>query len=224
MRRLLRPIVLLAVVGGMVWAYRALGLRERLTIDGMRALVDAHGPYGPLVFMAVCVAGIFLHVPEIVLIALGGVVFGAVPAFAYGWAASLIGATATFLLVRYVARDRFQAALGGRLARLRALDDRLERHGFRTVLVLRLVLFLAPPLNWALGATRVPAAQYVAATALGVVPGIATTVFFADAIANRPAGSGGLSPALLAGGAMAVVLAVGAVVRRRVGGPSAPPA
>src|SRR6476660_8479150 len=128
MRRFLRPLVLVAAVAGMVWAYRRFGLLEHMTVDGMRALVEAYGPYGPLVFMAACVAGIFLHLPEIVLIAIGGVLFGGVRAFAYGWVASLIGATATFLLVRYVARDYFQAALRGRFARLRALDERLARN------------------------------------------------------------------------------------------------
>jgi uncharacterized membrane protein YdjX (TVP38/TMEM64 family) len=218
MRRLLRPLTLLGVAGAMVWAYRAFGLSERMTIAGMRALVDAHAPYGPLAFMAVCIAGIFLHLPAIVFIAMGGVVFGGVRAFAYGWIASLVGATATFVLVRYVARARFQRMLDGPLARLRALDDRLERHGFRTVFVLRLFLILAPPLNWALGATRVRTPDYVAGTALGVVPGIATAVFFADAIANRPAGSGGFPPAVVAAAAAAALVVVAtAVARRRLG-------
>jgi uncharacterized membrane protein YdjX (TVP38/TMEM64 family) len=226
MRRFLRPIVLLLVVAGMVWAYGGLGFSRHMTIEGMRALVDAHAPYGPLVFMGVCVAGIFLSVPEIVPIAIGGVLFGSVRAFAYGWVASLVGATGTFLLVRYVARDYFQAALRGPLARLRALDDRLERNGFRTVLVLRLVLFLAPPLNWALGATRVRAPHYIAGTALGVVPGIATTVFFADSIANRPPGSTILSPGVVAGAVLVIaLLATATFASRRLGGRApAPPA
>lgn len=76
MRRLVRPLVLLLVVAAMVTAYQGLDLSHRMTVAGMRALVDDYGPYGPLVFMAVCVAGIFLHVPEIVLIAIGGVLFG----------------------------------------------------------------------------------------------------------------------------------------------------
>jgi uncharacterized membrane protein YdjX (TVP38/TMEM64 family) len=224
MRRVVRPLLLLVVVGAVVAAHR-LGFSRNMTVDGMRALVEAHAPYGPLVFMAVCVAGIFLHVPEIVLIAIGGVLFGTVRAFAYGWVASLTGATATFLFVRYVARDYFQTALRGPLRRLRALDDRLERNGFRTVLVLRLVLFLAPPLNWALGATRVRAGHYLAGTALGVVPGIATTVFFADAIANRPEGRG-LPPGVVAAALVLIALvATATYARRRLGGGMpAPPA
>jgi uncharacterized membrane protein YdjX (TVP38/TMEM64 family) len=68
---------------------------------------------------------------------------------------------------------------------MHALDERLERHGFATVPTRRLLVFLAPPLNWALGATRVRARHYVAGTALGAVPGIATAVLFADSIAAR---------------------------------------
>ena len=226
MHRFVRPAVLLVVIAAMVWGYHALDLPHRMTVAGMRALVDSHAPYGPLVFMTVCVAGIFLHVPEIVLIAIGGVLFGSVHAFAYGWVASLIGATSTFLLVRYVARDYFQRALRGPLVRLRALDERLERNGFWTVLVLRLVLFLAPPLNWALGATRVRVPHYVAGTALGVVPGIATTVFFADSIANRPPGSDVLSPGVLLGAVLVIALvATATFAARRLGGrPPAPSA
>jgi uncharacterized membrane protein YdjX (TVP38/TMEM64 family) len=167
--------------------------------------------------MAVCVAGIFLHVPGIMLVAIGGVVFGAVRGFAYGWIASLVGTTSTFLVVRYAARDHFQRVVDHRFARLRALDQRLERNGFWTVLALRLVLFLAPPLNWALGATRVRLPHYVAGTALGVIPGMAATVFFADTLARRPPDASLLSPRIVLGAvAVALGLAGVAVASRRL--------
>src|SRR5262249_3388308 len=88
------------------------------------------------------------------------------------------------LLVRYTAQAWVQRALRDRLPRLRALDDRLARHGVVTVVVLRLLLFLAPPLNWALGASRVGTADYVLGTALGIVPGIGLTVYLADRVTD----------------------------------------
>jgi uncharacterized membrane protein YdjX (TVP38/TMEM64 family) len=188
MRRF-RPLVLVAVLAALLWASHRFDLAGHLSVEGMRSLVDADTRYGPLVFIGVCIAGILLHVPGILMVALGGALFDRPSAFAYGWIGSVAGTTLTFVLVRWLARDEVQRALPRRFARLRALDERLERHGFVTVVVLRLVLFLAPPLNWTLGATSVRAHHYVAGTAVGLVPGIAATVFFADAIANRDAAS-----------------------------------
>jgi uncharacterized membrane protein YdjX (TVP38/TMEM64 family) len=221
-----RLLLLVAAIAALAWAYRALDLAQHASVQGLRALVEAHAPYGPLVFIGVCILGVFLHMPEIVLVAAGGILFEASRAFAYAWIATVVGATATFLLVRYVARDSFQRVLVGRFARLRTLDDRLATHGFVTVLALRLVLFMAPPLNWALGATRVRLGHYVAGTALGVVPGIATAVFFAESIASRGpeeelVGGG----TLLAGLLIVGFLATAAIVSRRLLGraPGAPP-
>ena len=203
-----RPLVFVVLVAVLVWASTSADVARHVSRDGMQALLASAGPYGPLLFMAVCVAGVFMHFPEVVLVALGGVALGAPKAFVYGWIACLIGATATFLVVRYLGRDWVQRGLATRFPRLRALDDRLEQHGFRTVLVLRLLLFMAPPLNWALGATRVRLPHYVAGTALGTLPGMATTAYFADVIASRPHGA--LGPALLA------VVVIGLVATARV--------
>lgn len=182
MPRVLRIVLPVAVF---VVAASWLDLSSYLTVDGMRALVARSEPYGPLVFMGMCIAGILLHMPEIIFIALGGIVFGPLLGFLYGWTASVVGTTLSFCIARYVLRTSVERSLAqGRFARLRQLDQRLFRHGFRTVLVLRLLLFLAPPLNWALGVSAVRLGHYVAATALGVVPGITLTVLSAGEIAE----------------------------------------
>lgn len=208
-----RPLVFVVLLAVLLWASASVDVGRHMTRDGMQALLASAGPYGPLLFMGVCVAGIFMHFPEVVLVALGGVALGAPKAFVYGWVACLIGATATFLVVRYLGRDYVQRGLATRFPRLRALDDRLGRHGFRTVLVLRLLLFMAPPLNWALGATSVRFPHYLAGTALGMLPGMATTVYFADAIASRPGNA--LGPALAAA-LVIVILAIARIVARRL--------
>jgi hypothetical protein len=83
--------------------------------------------------------------PQRMLIAVGAVLFGKLPAFAYGWLAGLVGTTAMFLLVRSVARDYMQRTLGARSERLRPLNERVTRNGFGTVFVLRLVLPASTP-------------------------------------------------------------------------------
>jgi uncharacterized membrane protein YdjX (TVP38/TMEM64 family) len=203
MRPLIRPVLFVVFVALLVAAYRTLDLGRHMSPDGMKALVESAGAWGPVVFMGICVAGIFMHFPEILLVALGGVALGGPQAFAY---------------------DHFQRVLSGRFVRLRALDDRLARDGFRTVLVLRLVLFMAPPLNWLLGATRVRLPHYVAGTALGLIPGMATTVYFADSIANRPAGESVGLRVVVAALLVVGFLSVARIAGRRVLGREQPAA
>lgn len=189
-QRLIRSFLVTIVLVTLVWAsWRHVS--GYMTIEGMRALVESHPGYGPLLFMAMIVAGIFTHVPMAgtVIIAVGAVIFGPFDAFVYGWAGALAGTTSTFLLVRYIARDYLQHMLYRLSTRLRTLDNRLTRNGFVTVLGLRLVLGLAPLLDWGLGVTGVDTRDYVAGTALGVVPNIAVAVLFANVIANRRPGS-----------------------------------
>ena len=210
LRAALVVLTLAALLGLLSW----LDLWRHMSLDSMRALVEAWGPLGPLVFIAVFVAGFFLPGPEILLVAVGGVLFGSSWGFVYAWVASVLGTAVTFLAVRYTAQAWAQRALRARFPRLRALDDRLERHGVATVVLLRLLLFLAPPLNWALGASRVGVRDYVLGTAIGVLPGIGLTVFLADRITEA-----GVTSALFAWDviAPAVVLALLIVVGLRVG-------
>ena len=226
MKRVLRLAVLAVAAAAVVWTYCNVDISRHASVAGMQALVDSAGAYGPLAFMAVCVGGIFLHLPLIVLVAIGGIVFGPPRAFVYVWCAAMVGTTATFVLVRYLARDLVQRSLDRRFLRLRELEERLARNGFWTVLVLRVVFFLSPPINWTLGATRVRLSQYVAGTALGIVPQAALTVVFADHIANRPAGDGIVSAPMIAVALLVLgLLASGIVVSRRIlRGDERPPA
>src|SRR6516162_3449020 len=214
---LLRPLLLGLVLAGIIWATWRFDLVRYMSVAGMRELVDAHAPYGPLLFMAIVVAGLFTRVPMMgtVLVAVGAVLFGGLAAFAYGWLAALVGTTAIFVLVRSVARDYAKRMLDARPGRLRALDERITRNGFGTVLVLRLVFGMAPMLNWGLGLTGVRLLHCLAATALGIVPNLAVAVFFADTIANRLPGSGTLLPWVVVGGMLvAAAIATAAAFRR----------
>lgn len=208
MSRPVRVALLLLVVGGLVAALLYVGKPAWLSVEGMRRAVEAAGPLGPLVFMAVFVAGFFIPGPEMLFAALGGVLFGGVQGFLYAYAASLVGTTVTFLLVRHTAQAWAQRALRDRFAWVRALDDRLAHRGLSTVAGLRLVLVLAPPLNWTLGATRVPTRHYLLGTAIGIVPGLAASVYLGDVLGAAGSLSDLLRPGVVVPGVAAVLLVV----------------
>jgi protein-S-isoprenylcysteine O-methyltransferase Ste14/uncharacterized membrane protein YdjX (TVP38/TMEM64 family) len=190
----LRPLLFGVFLAGIVCAIWWFDLVRFMSVAGMRELVDASAPFGPLLFMLIVVAGLFTRVPMMgtVLVAVGAVLFGELAAFVYGWLAALAGTTAIFVLVRLVTRDYAKRMLDARPGRLQVLDERITRNGFRTVLGLRLVFGLAPMLNWGLGLTGVRALHCFAATAIGIVPNLAFAVLFADTISNGLVTSGTL--------------------------------
>ena len=73
----------LILAGVLLWSYGTRDFSKYMDIDEMRVLMDSFGPYGPLVFIGLCIAGAFLPLPELILIPLGGLLFGGVKAFIY---------------------------------------------------------------------------------------------------------------------------------------------
>ncbi|MFB6806729.1 TVP38/TMEM64 family protein [Streptomyces sp. NPDC056387] len=131
-----------------------------------------------------------------------GIPFGLVAAVG----GSVIGAGISFGLGRLMGRDALRPLLRGRW--LRAADDQLARHGFRSVLAVR--IFPGLPFavaNYCAAVSRCGWLPFLLATAVGVVPNTAAYVV-AGASASSPD-----SPAFLASfGFIAVSAAAAAVV------------
>ncbi len=207
----------IVLAGALVWIYMNYDFSKYLNIAEMRALIDSYGFYGPLIFIGFCIAGIFLHLPGIIIIALGGLLFGVVKGFIYGWIGVLIGVTGTFFCVRYILRDFFQKSLERRFYRLKAFDEHLAEKGLVTILLLRLVLFLAPPLNWVIGLARVKFRHYFVGSALGVIPGIDIACYFADSIAAaKSKGTMLTGEMILPAGLVAAMLIISAIAAWRL--------
>ena len=212
-RRWIKPTAGLLVLGGLTWAGASYDLFRYVSLEQVRSMVQSLGAYCPVAFVGLCVGAVLLHLPEIVLIAIGGVLFGSVNGFLLGWIGSVAGSTCSFLIARYFMRDAVRRALLSRFKRIQAFDERLARRGFRTILLLRFALFMAPPLNWAIGVTRVRLRDYVLGSALGVVPCIAITSYAADTVAQAGSLSALLTPDTLLPASLAfVIAAVGALV------------
>lgn len=213
-----RALALAAAVVAIVAVLRS-GILAELDPGALRARIEASGALAPLVYMGMLVAGFFAPAPLIVLVAIGGGVFGGVRAFVYTWVAALVGSAIPFLLVRNAVGGWAEHA-ESRFPRLRTIDERLARHGLVTVVALRLMLYLLPPLNWALGATRVGVRDYVLGTALGIVPTTVLTAYLGDAITAAGASAGLVTPRVLvpAGAVLALLVGGAAAGRRLLGG------
>ncbi|WP_370154969.1 TVP38/TMEM64 family protein [Streptacidiphilus sp. EB129] len=151
-----------------------------------------------VVFVLLVALGSVAFVPKPLLALAAGAVFGFGEGMVLAVVGTTLGATVSFWLGRHCARAAVRPLLQARV--WQALDRRLTRQGFWTVVALRLLPvlpFAAVNYGAALAGTRLRA--FVAGTALGVVPASAAT-----ALAGATAGSP--SPVALWASAAALVL------------------
>ena len=113
-------------------------------------------------FVLLYVVVTVLLLPAVVLTLGAGALFGVAWAFVTVSIAATLGATAAFLVGRYLARG-WVARRVAASARLGAIDAAVAREGWKIVLLTRLSpAFPFVLLNYAFGLTRVPLRDYVA--------------------------------------------------------------
>ena len=135
----------------------------------------------PLVLLAF-VAGGVVSFPILVLIGATIVALGPVQGFLCAAAGTLLAAATSFAMGRIVGRQPMRKWLG---KRGRALERQLEGRGVVTVALLRKVP-VAPftIVNMFLGASGIPFREFIAGTALGMLPGIAAFALVGDRVAD----------------------------------------
>jgi len=172
---LLKAVVLVLFLLVAVYVVRFTPVKEYLTAETLRSLLDKAGIWAPVVFILIYAGGVCLFVPGTLITAIGAAIFGPYWGFLYVWLGAMIGASTAFFVGRSLGRE-FAASLIG--DRLRRYDDAIERNGFATVLYLRLVYFPFTPMNFGMGLTRVRFRDYFFGTGLGIIVGTFIFTFF----------------------------------------------
>jgi uncharacterized membrane protein YdjX (TVP38/TMEM64 family) len=163
-------------------AIRALGLAEVIRLENLARLrerIDAFGPWAPVIFVVGYVLAVVAFVPALPLTVLGGLAFGATRGTLYVAVAATSGACLSFLIARYDARGAVERWIADNPALLR-MDRAVGRHGFRIVMITRLVpIFPFNLQNYAYGLTSIGFGVYAVTSALCMLP--ATVAYTAAA-------------------------------------------
>lgn len=174
--------LLVLLVAGVSVGLRAFGIDlTQITPDRVRRFVLSFGVWAPLVYIA-AYGQPLVPLPAIVMTLTAGIAFGPV----WGVPAALTGATiracGQLLLARLLGREAVEALLKGRLA---ALDHKIGRNSFQTVLLVRLIPnFPFDVQNFALGFTQVRFIPYALATGLGMIPGSFAYVYLGHSLTD----------------------------------------
>lgn len=175
----LRVAILLVVVGGLFVVGKYSGWADSFSVERVRALVARAGPYGYLVFIAAFAAGELIHVPGVLFVTAGVLAFGRTTGFVAGLAGALISVSVTFYIVRVVG-GRALAAVDRPF--MKRVLSHLDDHPMRTVFLLRLVFWMAPPVNYALALSDIRFRHYFIGSLLGLVAPIALIALFVERV------------------------------------------
>jgi uncharacterized membrane protein YdjX (TVP38/TMEM64 family) len=161
-----RLVLVVALFAGFYGIGRWTGLLDELDTTAVRQMVIEAGVLGILVYVVIFALGELVHVPGIVFIGAGTLVYGPWGGFGVGLLGAIVSVSVSFFVVRFVA--------GNALARverpfMRRMLARLDAQPIPTVAILRLVFWLAPPLNYALAMTNVRYRDYLAGSFIGLV-------------------------------------------------------
>jgi pyruvate/2-oxoglutarate dehydrogenase complex dihydrolipoamide dehydrogenase (E3) component/uncharacterized membrane protein YdjX (TVP38/TMEM64 family) len=140
------------------------------------------GPWGPVIFVALYIVATVLFVPGSVLTLGAGALFGVVLGSVCVSISATLGATAAFLVGRYLARDAIARKIQ-KHEKFAAIDRAVADEGWKIVLLTRLTpIFPFTLLNYAFGLTSVKLSHYVLASWVGMIPGTVMYVYLGSLV------------------------------------------
>ena len=208
-------IALAAVVIGLFVASRFLPLGE--WTERFSGWVKGRGALGVVIFMGVYVLGTVLFLPGSLMTLAAGVIFGLGWGILVALTSATIGASFSFLIGRYLARDAIAKRVE-KNEKFKAVDAAIGEQGWKLVGLLRLSPVI--PFNFAnyfFGITKVKFWPYALASFFGMAPGTALYVylgFAGKATLGGAKGPQGPAQYILLGVGLAATVAVTVYVTR----------
>ena len=172
---LIKTFILLALAGIFISLVEFSSIKEYLKPDQFQKIVSEAGLMGPALLTMLSAVGTCLFIPGTLFVGIGVAIFGPYLGFVCVWPGVLAGASISYLCARRLGREFVRSLVGDRL---RKYDALIERNGFKTVLLLRLMFVPLAPMNYGAGLTTVRFWDYFFATALGEAVTIFVITFF----------------------------------------------
>ncbi|HTQ99888.1 MAG TPA: VTT domain-containing protein [Candidatus Acidoferrum sp.] len=201
-------IVVLAVAAVVTFTH------QQETIAHVRSLLQSLDPtLAALILIGLFVLASLLMFPVSVLMILSGAYFGLWAGFGLNLLGFITGASITFLVARYLARELIAKLLP---AKATAILDRLGNHGWKTVAVLRGVgVIPSVVINYAMSLTNIPLTTFIWASLAFTIP--ADFILTYAGVAGEAFVNGGdLRKLLIAAFLVAVAVIVAFLLRKRL--------
>lgn len=173
-------LAVVIIIGAIFFVLRTSGVDfSKVTTEVFKEKIDSFGIWGPVAYVIFYILRPLILFPAGILSASAGVIWG-LKGFIYLQIAANLSSTAEFLIARYAARGAVEKFMKGKMSNV---DAAIEKHGFLTVLLIRLIPNVAWDIqNLGLGLTKVKFRDYFIATLIGIMPGSFAFVYFGSSI------------------------------------------
>lgn len=171
-------LLALLALGAVVYGVMASGVLKLATPEAIRDQVVAWGPWAPAGYLVLFTFVPLTLFPDAVLAVASGMAFGMVRGFLLTWAGALLGGSLAFWLARLIGQEAWEKVLRKLGHKPHAVP---AMNGFVSVLLLRLVpLVPFDVVSYGAGLSHVRYRDFLAATAVGIIPGVFVYVNVGD--------------------------------------------
>ncbi len=181
MSRRIRLALLALVFVALYVVAQVTGLRDAITQERLKTLVDGAGIFGVVLFVGAFSVGQLAQLPGIVFVLAARAAWGPVMGFAVAYVGALCAVSLSFCAVR-AAMGRQEDETPRRPAWLERAIDKLATRPQLTVASLRALLALSPPLNVALAMTPLRPRDHLVGSAVGLLVPIALWILLSDVL------------------------------------------
>jgi len=185
LRTLMRLTALALLLGGAWLIADRMGLRESMTQEGVREMTQDAGAFGMISYLFAFALGQLVQLPGVAFVLAARVAYGPLVGFVAGYAGALLSVSVSFFFVRAVGG---RALTGMKWKWAQRVLARLDERPMLTIIVLRTLFALSPPLNYALAMSATRFRHYFAGSAIGLVAPIAAWVFLSDCFLSATTG------------------------------------
>lgn len=170
----MRPLLVIALLVTVTLVVRSAGVSAWFDRARVVEMIASAGPFAPLSFVLLFVGAVAVQVPGLLFVALAPTLFSLEEAWLLSMLASNLAVVLNFELVRRLGGQPLSEIEN---KELRKLFDRLEEQPLRTVILLRIITVMFPPVTSALALTKLRARDHFVGSALGMLLPITALLF-----------------------------------------------
>lgn len=157
-KSLIRLIVLLTLSLVLMYIGRHSGFSRYFGLEYLTQTIENTGLFGIVLFGVVYVVGTLMNVPGMIFLFVLFLVYDGIGGFFIGYISTLISMLAHFYFTRGVAGEVFKEI---KHPLIKKYSDRLAEKPLSTVIILRLLLFISPPVNYALAFSSIKSKEFI---------------------------------------------------------------